>query len=280
MIHTSRQLKDLIKNKAKGDSAKAQILLRNYMMERFLERMSVSKYKKNFILKGGMLVSSMVGIDFRSTMDIDTTLKNIPLSVESATEIIEDIISVHLDDEVSFKIKAVSEIMEESEYGGIRVSLDAVLDMMRIPLKIDISTGDVVTPREVKYGMKLMFEEREIDVYAYNLETVLAEKLETIITRGTANTRLRDFYDVYSIMNFYGEQIEKQVLYDAFSATCEKRKTIFSKDDIKDTLHLVSDDLHMAELWGQFQKSNFYVGDLEWKSVIDYVENTMKKYLM
>jgi hypothetical protein len=119
MIHTSRQLKDLIKNKSKGDSAKAQILLRNYMMERFLERMSVSKYKKNFILKGGMLVSSMVGIDFRSTMDIDTTLKNIPLSVESATEIIEDIISVHLDDEVSFKIKTVSEIMEESEYGGI-----------------------------------------------------------------------------------------------------------------------------------------------------------------
>ena len=122
MIHTSRQLKDLIKNKSKGNSAKAQILLRNYMMERFLERMSVSKYKKNFILKGGMLVSSMVGIDFRSTMDIDTTLKNIPLSVESATEIIEDIISVHLDDEVSFKIKTVSEIMEESEYGGIRVS--------------------------------------------------------------------------------------------------------------------------------------------------------------
>ena len=221
MIHTSRQLKDLIKNKSKGNSAKAQILLRNYMMERFLERMSLSKYKKNFILKGGMLVSSMVGIDFRSTMDIDTTLKNIPLSVESATEIIEDIISVHLDDEVSFKIKTVSEIMKESEYGGIRVSLDAVLDMMRIPLKIDISTGDVVTPREVEYGMKLMFEEREIDVYAYNLETVLAEKLETILTRGTANTRLRDFYDLHILKSSYKNEINYSYFKMALTATCE-----------------------------------------------------------
>ena len=125
-----------------------------------------------------------------------------------------------------------------------------------------------------------MFEDRTISVLTYNKETLLAEKMQTIINRGIANTRLRDFYDVYSIMNFYGEQIEKEVLCDAFSATCEKRKTIFGKNDIEDALHLISDDLHIAELWAQFQKSNFYVGNLEWKNVIDYVENTMKKYLL
>ena len=170
--------------------------------------------------------------------------------------------------------------MEEFDYPGIRVMLEATLDRMRQPIKIDISTDDVITPKAVEYDYKLMFEDRTISVLTYNKETLLAEKMQSIINRVIANTRLRDFYDVYSIMNFYGEQIEKQVLYDAFSTTCEKRKTIFSKDDIEATLHLISDDLRMAELWGQFQKNNFYVGDLEWKNVIDYVENTMKKYLL
>ncbi len=151
MIHTSRQIKDLIKNKANGNSAKAQIMIRNYMMERFMERLSLSEYKNNFILKGGMLVSSMVGIDIRSTMDIDTTLKNLPLSVDSAESIIKRIISVRLEDGVTFRIKGITEIMDEAEYGGIRVSLEAMLDMMRIPLKIDISTGDIVTPKEIEY---------------------------------------------------------------------------------------------------------------------------------
>ena len=153
--------------------------------------------------------------------------------------------------------------------------------MLTFKLKAqELSWKSLITPRAVEYDYKLMFEDRVISVMTYNKETLLAEKMQTIINRGIANTRLRDFYDVYSIMNFYGEQIEKQVLNDAFSATCEKRKTIFTKDDIEVILHLVSDDLHMAELWGQFQKSNFYVGDLKWKNVIDYVENTMKKYLL
>ena len=269
----------MIKNKSKGNSAKAQILLRNYMMERFLERMSVSKYKKNFILKGGMLVSSMVGIDFRSTMDIDTTLKNIPLSVESATEIIEDIISVHLDDEVSFKIKTVSEIMEESEYGGIRVSLDAVLDMMRIPLKIDISTGDVVTPREVEYGMKLMFEEREIDVYAYNLETVLAEKLETIITRGTANTRLRDFYDLHILTSSYKNEINYSYFKMALTATGEKRNSIKIINDAELILEEIYTDENMRSLWKAYQDKFDYARNVSWDMVIVSAKELVCKYI-
>ena len=170
--------------------------------------------------------------------------------------------------------------MEEFDYPGIRVMLEATLDKMRQPIKIDIPTDDVITPRAIEYDYKLMFEDRTISVLTYDKETLLAEKMQTIINRGIANTRLRDFYDVYSIISFYGEQIEKRILYDAFSDTCEKRKTIFSKDNIEATLHLISDDLQMEELWAQFQKSNFYVGDLAWKNVIGYVESTMKKYLL
>ena len=280
MISSSRQLKDKVRNISDGNSNKASTLIRNFMMERFLERVSISSYRDNFILKGGMLVASIVGVDMRATMDIDTTVKALPLNEADVQRIIEEICNIPLEDNVSFQIKSTRTIMEEFDYPGIRVMLEATLDRMRQPVKIDISTDDVITPKAIEYDYKLMFEDRTISVLTYNKETLLAEKMQTIINRGIANTRLRDFYDVYSIMNFYEEQIEKRVLYDAFSATCEKRKTIFTKDDIEATLHLISDDLHMEELWEQFKKSNFYVGELEWKSVIDYVEKIMKKNLL
>ncbi len=217
----------------------------------------------------------------RATMDIDTTVKALLLNEADVQRIIEEICNIPLEDNVSFQIKSTRTIMEEFDYPGIRVMLEATLDRMRQPIKIDISTDDVITPKAIEYDYKLMFEDRTISVLTYNKETLLAEKMQTIINRGIANTRLRDFYDVYSIMNFYEEQIEKRVLYDAFSATCEKRKTIFTKDDIEATLHLISDDLHMEELWEQFKKSNFYVGELEWKSVIDYVEkNNEEEFTM
>lgn len=150
MIHTSRQLKALVQNLSKGDSMQAQILFRNYIMERFLERLSLSPYRGNFILKGGMLVSAMVGLDTRSTLDIDTTIKNLPLSVESAESILAEIIFVPVDDGVLFKIERISKIMDETDYGGIRASMTATIDTMKTPLKLDISTGDRITPREIE----------------------------------------------------------------------------------------------------------------------------------
>ena len=276
MIGSSRQLKDKVRNISDGNSNKATMLIRNFMMERFLERVSLSSYRDNFILKGGMLVASIIGIDMRATMDIDTTVKSLPLNETDVQRIIEEICSIELEDNVRFQIKSTRTIMEEFEYPGIRVMLEAILDRMRQPIKIDISTDDAITPGAVKYDYKLMFENRTISVLTYNKETLLAEKIQTIINRGIANTRLRDFYDVYSIMNLYGEQIQQHVLYDAFCTTCEKRRTVFSKDDIIDTLNVISDDLHMEELWEQFQKSNFFVGDMDWKSVIDYVGNAIK----
>jgi len=216
----------------------------------------------------------------RATLDIDTTVKALPLNEADAQRIVEEICNIELEDHVSFQIKSTKTIMEESDYPGIRIMLEAMLDKLRQPIKIDISTDDVITPKAIKYNYKLMFEDRTISVLSYNKETLLAEKMQTIINRGIANTRLRDFYDVYSIMNFYEAQIDKQVLSNAFSATCEKRETIFSKEDIEYVLHLISEDIHMAELWIQFQKSNYYVGNLEWKSVANHVENTIKQYIL
>ena len=277
MIHTSSQIKDLIKNKANGNSAKAQIMIRNYMMERFMERLSLSEYKNNFILKGGMLVSSMVGIDIRSTMDIDTTLKNLPLSVDSAESIIKRIISVRLEDGVTFRIKGITEIMDEAEYGGIRVSLEAMLDMMRIPLKIDISTGDIVTPKEIEYEMKLMFEDRKIEILAYNIETLLAEKLETVVTRGIANTRSRDFYDIYILQNNGVSSIDSENFRLAVEATCNKRGSGVMFDEAEEIIKEIEEDKNMQNLWRAYQNKFEYAKEISWDMVMASVKDLLYK---
>lgn len=279
MIRTSKQLKDKVRNISDGNNNKAATLLRNFMMERFLERVSLSSYRNDFILKGGMLVASIIGVNMRATMDIDTTVKALPLKEEVVREIIMEICDIPLEDNVSFQIKNIRAIMEEFEYPGIRVMLEATLDRMRQPLKIDISTDDVITPQAINYDYKLMFEDRKISVLTYNVETLLAEKMQTILKRGIANTRLRDFYDVYSILNYNSENVNQMTLQKAFIATCQKRKTVFTEDDIKEILYLISKDVHMEKLWVQFKSNNFYVGELKWGDVINYVSITMKDIL-
>lgn len=272
MIKTSRQLKALVRNLTKGDSIQAQIIMRNYVMERFLERISLSKYRNNFILKGGMLVSAMVGLDTRSTMDIDTTIKNMPLSVENARKMIEEIIAIPIDDGMTFSIKSVGEIMDEAEYSGVRANLEATLETMRTPLKVDISTGDIITPREVSYTFKLMFEERTISILAYNLETVLAEKMETVISRGVVNTRLRDYYDLYILQNEYTHAINMEQLKAAFLATSKKRNSVQLIDDGNRILKEIVDSEVMQGLWKSYQKKFSYAEDISWKMVMDSIE--------
>lgn len=270
MIKASRQLKDLTRNLSKGNSGKAQFLLRNYAMERFLERMSVSQYKDNFILKGGVLVTAMVGLDMRMTMDIDTTIRNFSLTPERARQIIGEIIEIPLEDNIRFRIKSVVNIMDELEYGGVRLSLDTFLDTMCIPLKIDISTGDQITPAEIRFQYKLMFEDRYISVWAYNLETVLAEKLEAILVHGILNTRLRDFYDVYILQN-KEMQIDIQVLSDAIRATCKKRGSEDTLSIYQGTLDGIEYNAAMHELWKVYQKKNSYADSITWDAVVSAV---------
>lgn len=271
MITTARQLKDLIRNLSKKKSADAQILMRNYMMERFLERISLSDYKDRFILKGGMLVAAMVGLDARSTMDLDATVKGANVSVEDVENIISSILSVPMEDGVEFQVKRISEIMEEAEYPGVRVSMETTFDGVRTPLKIDISTGDVITPREVRYSFKLMLEDRSIEVWAYNLETVLAEKLETVISRNVTNTRMRDFYDIHILKQLHGESLSASVLRDALAATATKRGTLEQMKDAAAVFDEVEESPVMEKLWQSYQKNYSYAADLSWHTVMDSV---------
>ena len=270
MITTARQLKDLVRNLSKKKSADAQILMRNYMMERFLERISLSEYKNQFILKGGMLVAAMVGLDARTTMDLDATIKGTNVSVEDVEMIISQIISIPLDDGDSFRIKRISEIMEEADYPGVRVSMETKFDGVITPLKIDISTGDVITPREIKYNFNLMLENRTIEVWAYNLETVLAEKLETVISRNVTNTRMRDFYDIYILQKLYGEQLSKDVLWDALVATAKKRETLeqIETEDIDEVFDEIQSSSVMENLWKAYQRNYSYSADIPWHTIM------------
>ena len=277
MIHTSTQLKALIRNKSHGDNAKAMTLIRNFGMERFLERMSLSKYSGNLILKGGLLIASMVGLDNRATMDIDTTIRNYNLSSEDARKMIEDIIAIPLDDGTRFEVKSVESIMDEAEYPGIRFKLEAVLDTMKTPLKIDISTDDVITPKEVNYEYKLMFEERSIPLLAYNLETVLAEKMETIISRGTLNTRMRDFYDLMILNIVKSDEINYSDLAKALEATSRKRRSYELLSTPKHILEQIKADAGLMEQWGIYRRKYDYAADYDWEDIVKNIEQLFEK---
>lgn len=269
MIKTAKQLKDLIRNLSKKKSADAQILMRNYMMERFLERISLSQYQDKFILKGGMLVAAMVGLDARATMDIDATIKGADVNVEAVESIIMDIISFPMEDGVTFRIKQITEIMDEAEYPGVRVSMETEFDGVRTPLKVDISTGDVITLKEIQYSFKLMLEERSINVWAYNLETVLAEKLETVISRGITNTRMRDYYDIHILIKLYGNTLNGKVLGEALLATAKKRETEYHLNDAQEIFDEIQNDSNMQKLWKSYQKKFSYASDISWEMVME-----------
>lgn len=219
MIRTAKQLKDKVKNLSGGKSDVAQSFIRNYIMERFLERVSLSEYRNNFILKGGMLVASIVGVDMRATMDIDTTVKSLPLNEVDARRIIEEICNVRIEDGVSFRITSVKQIMEDFDYPGVRMMMEANLERMRQTIKIDISTDDAITPGAVDYEYKLMFENRTISLLTYNSETLLA--------RGIANTRMRDFYDVYEIMNIKVDEVDMKIFARSFCYYMQKAGDCF-----------------------------------------------------
>ena len=197
-MSNAMSLKAKIRNIAKQKNIPAQVVLQNYMFERLLIRLSASRYKEKFVLKGGMLVASIVGLDNRATMDLDTTLKNLPLTPEAIRAALEEVCGIAFDDGVTFEIGTISPIREDDIYGGYRVMLNARFDTLLTPLSIDVSTGDAITPHAVPYNFSEIFdEEKSYELWAYNIETVMAEKVETILRRGVFNTRPRDFYDAY-----------------------------------------------------------------------------------
>lgn len=271
-MRSLRQIKDLIKNVAKDKKLNSQILLRNYMMERLLERISLSKYNKNFILKGGMLVSSFVGIESRMTVDMDTTMKEKALNITTIKEVLLDIISLDIEDGVSFSLEKIDEIRDEADYNGYRVSIESKLDTARIPLKIDITTGDKITPKEELHRYKLFLENRIIEIYSYNIETVLAEKLETIISRNVTNTRMRDFYDIYILLSVLIEKISDSIFRDALKATADSRgsrKLLKDGEGVID--EVLSDDI-MKSHWYRYQRKYEYAKDVNWEMISKSLE--------
>ena len=266
-MKTSTQLKALIRNLSKEKQVEAEVILRNFMFERLLERIALSPYKDNFILKGGMLIAAMVGIDTRTTMDLDATLKFPNLSEDEITTIITDILEVPIDDGVTFSFRDIQEIHEESDYPGYRVAINALFDKTKQTLKVDITTGDFVTPKEIEYSFKLMFEDRAINIMAYNLETVLAEKFEATITRGVANTRMRDFYDIYILTTTHS--FDSTTFSAALRKTTEKRNTVEQMADSEKIIQSIASDNAMAELWARYQKKYRYAEEITWEMVLE-----------
>lgn len=274
-MKNAMQLKAVIKNMAKSKHISAQLVMQNFMLERLLERISVSNYKKNFILKGGFLIAAMVGLDTRATMDMDATIKGWAVNEESVKKMFMDICNIELKDDVTFEFKKIGEIREGDEYTGYRVSLVANYPPMAVPLKLDITTGDKITPKEIEYKFKLLLEEREISVLAYNLETIMAEKLETIISRGDQNTRPRDFYDVYILSKLQYKNIEIESLKDALKATSQKRGSTEVLKDYNSIVDVVRNSDVMIKQWKTYQKDFEYAADISFDEVCDAVTQMM-----
>jgi predicted nucleotidyltransferase component of viral defense system len=275
-INSPKQLKDWISNMAKKNNLVANTVLQNYMMERFLERVSVSRYKDNFILKGGFLIAAMVGIDMRSTMDMDTTIKGIPADRETIERIVNEILAIDVGDNVTFSIKSIKKIHDVSDYDDFRIGIEAKFFTMRVNMKIDITTGDVIIPREVSYSFKLMFEDRYIEVKAYNINTILAEKIETIMTRNVSNTRARDFYDVYILLTTRPADINRDELKQAIIKKSEERNSIVYVENYQKYLTDVLESEDVQKIWDNYRNKYPYAKDILFSDIIKCIEEVLK----
>ena len=280
MIKNSMSLKAKINNIAKEEKVAPQAIMQTYMLERLLERISVSEYKNNFILKGGMLISSIIGIDNRSTMDMDTTIKGFKLDKENLTNILQEIIKIDIEDNIKFEIIDIENIREDDDYGGLRIHLQASFDEMPIDLKIDVTTGDKITYKEINYKYNLLLENRSIEIWTYNVETIIAEKYESIIKRSTLNTRIRDYYDLYMLTHLE-KNISNKMLVDAINETSKHRETyniISDKNTVDDVINSIKNDSSLQEQWNKYQKNYEYAKEIKYEQLVDSISSIKELY--
>ena len=275
MIKNAKSLMDKSRNLAVSCNITVNEVLQNYMFERILERLSVSKYKNNFILKGGLLLSSIMGIDTRTTMDMDTCIKGIDLTDGQLYEVLQEILNIDVNDGVKFEIRNSQPIREDDDYGGLKYNLLAIFDNLRVNLSIDIATGDLITPREIEYDYKMMFEDRNLKIMTYNIESIIAEKFQTVISRGILNSRMKDYYDLYYLITY--KEFSKENLKNAIIKTFNKRDT-----DIKN-INKVIDEIEKSEfvkeLWTSYSEKYQYAKCLEFKKVINSIKRIEKIFL-
>ena len=271
MSSKAMSLKGRIKNYAKSNNIAAQVVLQNYMFECFLARLSVSEHHEKFVVKGGMLIAAIVGLDTRSTMDLDTTLRNLPLTEEKISDAINTICEIDMKDDVVFTVKSIEPIRKDDIYGGYCVRLDAVYDTIITPLSIDVSTGDVITPDAVKYEFSGIFDEDiRISLWGYNIETVIAEKVETILRRGVFTTRPRDYYDVYILGTT--QEYDKKIYKEALKATAEHRGSTEQISDVVGILKQISESDDLKDMWRKYQQKFTYASDISYENVLEVLK--------
>ena len=275
MSSKAMSLKARIRNYAKDNRIAAQVVLQNYMFECFLARLSRSEYRDKFVIKGGMLIAAIVGLDTRSTMDLDTSLRGLPLTEEKVIEAIDEICKINLADEVLFASKSIEPIRKDDRYGGFCVRIDAVYDTIVTPLSIDVSTGDVITPGAVLYEFDGIFdEEKHIRLWGYNIETVLAEKVETILRRGVFSTRPRDFYDAYILGTT--QIFDKQLFEEALAATAEHRGSTELIEDRIGIIERIAENYALRNMWKKYRQRFSYASEIEYEDIIRVLRELLR----
>lgn len=274
------KLKSIISKKANGDNNLSAQLYQMYFFEHILDRLSKSKYKHYIILKGGLLLSSIIGDDERTTKDMDATLKSLPLEREEVIQIISDILNIDLDDGIDFKIEDVKDIRQESEYGGFKINILATMSTLKVYLAIELTTGDKITPREIEYNYNSHFENKKIPILAYTLETVIAEKYQTIVARDIYNTRMKDFYDIYVLIEENAEKIDFKNLVMAIKNTFQNRETELNIKDIREQLSNMKTSDQLIRLWTKYQVTAPYSSGISFENLFDslnYITNILSE---
>ena len=272
MIKNKDSLKVKVSNLALSTNIPNKYLIQSFMFEALLKRISVSKYKDKFIIKGGLLLSSIFGVNLRSTMDLDTTIKGLPLDRTTITKVINEIISIDLKDNIKLEIENIKDIREEELYSGFNINLKAEFDGLRTNLMIDITTGDVITYKEVQFEYKTLFDSETINIMTYNYETIIAEKFEAIISRNIDNTRMKDYYDLYMFVNLKWNDINKTILRKAIFNTSKKRDTLNYIEEADKYIELINEDSKLKSLWKNYQNNYVYAKDISFENTIDAIK--------
>ena len=272
MIKNAKSLIDKSKNLATKYNITVNEILQNYMFERILERLSVSKYKNNFILKGGLLLSSIMGIDTRTTMDMDTCIKGINLTEEQLYKVLTEILNIDIHDNVNFIIENTKPIREDDEYGGLKYNIVAKFDNLRVNLSIDVATGDLITPSEIEYEYKMIFENRCLKIMTYNIESIIAEKFQTLISRGILNSRMKDYYDLYYLIKY--KSYSEDILQNAIEKTFNRRNT--DMQSINKVLEEIEKSDFIKDLWKRYSQKYQYTKNIEFKEIISYINKLGK----
>ena len=271
-MKTSEQIKGAIRNISKKTGVNPNSLLQMCLFEGILEKLSKSKYSENFILKGGLLISSLIGVDMRSTMDMDTTIRGIPLNEESISNILNEILAIEIDADIEYKLIKLSPIRQEDVYEDFCASISCIFGKINATLNIDITTGDVITPREMNYSYSKILEEGTIPIMTYTIETILAEKFETISSRNITTTRARDFYDLYMIYSIYKDKIDKDILRKAIERTSKYRGSFETALQYKEIVELFRESETLKELWKKYTQNNPYTKDVDFLDTISIYE--------